>query len=171
MKKIFTFNSEVIDLSKKIKSLIEYESTRTSALTIAEQVLNSLSNLKDNLPPSPVRKYRNIKLAKTVIYSTLGIAIFGFTIYLIFKKPPQIEIPKEEPKTFIGVVTAQVANIRSGPSQNNPIIAKAQYGDTIAVISEASGWLLVRYQNLQGFVSGKLVKWQGNEDSGSPSRK
>lgn len=155
----FIYNSDIIALSKKLKSLVEYEDTnRSPALIVAEQILSSQAKLKGNLPASPVRKYRNIRLAKIIIYSSICITIFMLIIYLVLKKTPKAI--NEQPPTSIGLVTAQIANIRSGPSQNSSVIAKAQLGDTLVVVSIFKRWVLVKYKNMEGYIYDDLLRRQ-----------
>ncbi len=95
---------------------------------------------------------------KKILYAFIGIAILAFIIFGIFMQP--VSVPKDEQRISIAIVSAQVANIRSGSSQNNSIVAKTQLGDTIVIISESIDWLFVRRGNIEGYINNKLVKQQ-----------
>jgi Bacterial SH3 domain len=55
--------------------------------------------------------------------------------------------------------SCSVANVRSGPSTKNPVIAKLKGGDTVKVVDVKSGWVRIRLDNGgNGWVYGDLVE-------------
>jgi Bacterial SH3 domain len=51
------------------------------------------------------------------------------------------------------------ANVRSGPSTKNPVIAKLKGGDSVNVVEVKSGWVRIRLDNGgNGWVYGDLVE-------------
>lgn len=48
-------------------------------------------------------------------------------------------------------------NIRSRPSMDAPIIAKAHDGEPLTVINEWQGWYLVRYDDVTGYASSQFI--------------
>lgn len=54
-------------------------------------------------------------------------------------------------------VTADVLNVRTGPSTGNDIISKVQEGQVLQVIGEENGWFKVNVNGKTGYVSGDFV--------------
>ncbi len=61
--------------------------------------------------------------------------------------------------TGYGKVTnhGRFVNVRSAPSLKSAVIAKAQDGETIALIAERDGWYRVRYQGVVGYMESDLL--------------
>lgn len=61
-----------------------------------------------------------------------------------------------------GVVTASTLNVRSGPSTSNTIVGKIQRGNNIDILQSQNGWHQIRFQSVQGWVSGQYVQTGGS---------
>lgn len=76
---------------------------------------------------------------------------------------PEEEIKPKVSDSRIALVDTIAANIRFGPSANAKIVAIANRGDTLEVLSKVKNlsevnWLLVRYKGKEGYVKSLLVK-------------
>lgn len=139
---------EFLDAARRF--IKEYDPASSSSETLLERVSYFASEL-------PFKwKQLNANLKK-VILSVIGITVLVVLIYANLDRKPA-EIPKQEQNFSIGIVIAKIVNIRSGPSQNNPVIAKVRLGDTLMVISESGDWLFIKHKTAEGYVSAKLVK-------------
>lgn len=63
-------------------------------------------------------------------------------------------------------VTAEVANVRSGPGTTWPTIAQLSQMTEIAVVSEAEGWALIDFgENREGFIASSLFARGSAQDA------
>jgi len=89
-----------------------------------------------------------------------------FTFVLISGIPFSVSTGKGKINTNVafaatvqqGQVTADVLNVRSGPSTSNSIVAKLVIGQTVTVISESGGWSNVSFNGGTGWVSSQYIK-------------
>lgn len=57
----------------------------------------------------------------------------------------------------VGIVTASLLNVRSGPSTSNSIIGGVIKNEKVNIISSKNGWYEIKYHNKNGWVSGKYI--------------
>ncbi|MEG2193160.1 MAG: SH3 domain-containing protein [Terrisporobacter sp.] len=57
----------------------------------------------------------------------------------------------------VGIVTANVLNVRSGPSTKNRVLGGVTKGQKIEIISSSNGWHKIKYSNKEAWVSGQYV--------------
>lgn len=55
-------------------------------------------------------------------------------------------------------VNVEVANIRSTPSKRAAVIGQTRFGERLEIISESGNWLLIKYQDIQGYIYRELVR-------------
>ncbi|WP_169823950.1 SH3 domain-containing protein [Bacillus marinisedimentorum] len=62
------------------------------------------------------------------------------------------------------VVTADILNVRSGPSTSHSIVGKLKSGNAVAVHDVKNGWYKIKFGDLQGWIAGTYAK---KEQSGN----
>ena len=70
------------------------------------------------------------------------------------KKPSSDSPSKKE----YGRVNVSAANIRSGPSTNNPIISVLQRGEGFEILSSKDSWSKIRFGGKEGFLYNQLIQ-------------
>jgi len=55
-------------------------------------------------------------------------------------------------------VTADVLNVRSGPSTSNSVVTKLAYGQTVSIISQSGDWSNISFNGGTGWVSSQYLK-------------
>jgi len=62
-----------------------------------------------------------------------------------------------------GIVTADILNIRSGPSTNDAILGKLASGTNVDIIEETSGWYQIKFDDNTAYVSSEYVELNSTE--------
>jgi hypothetical protein len=103
---------------------------------------------------------------KVFTYSMIIIiVIFTFLslsdINLIDDRNSRRDLPTlETQKPLINyyVVTTEVANIRSGPSTDYPVIGQVKKNDKVEFIGEYKDWKIIKYNNQKAYIYSSLIK-------------
>ncbi|WP_141306156.1 SH3 domain-containing protein, partial [Sporolactobacillus inulinus] len=70
-----------------------------------------------------------------------------------------------EPVKYTGTTTANL-NVRSGAGTSNKILTTLKKGSRVDVVSEAGGWLKIKYNGGTGYVSAEFVEQPGSSNTG-----
>lgn len=76
--------------------------------------------------------------------------------------------PTPTPTQKTGVVTADVLNVRSGPSTDYSKIDAVYSGKQLTITGEINGWYQVSYDGKSGYVSGEYVAIKNNTPPADP---
>lgn len=71
------------------------------------------------------------------------------------KSEPEVQ---KEVAIKSGVVTANILNIRSGPSTNDTILGKLIIGSNVDIIEESEGWYQIKFGSDVAYVSSEFVE-------------
>lgn len=74
---------------------------------------------------------------------------------LAIKSDPEVQ---KEVTIKSGVVTANILNVRSGPSTNDTILGKLTIGSNVDIIEEIEGWYQIKFDSDVAYVSSEYVE-------------
>jgi Zn-dependent protease with chaperone function/uncharacterized protein YgiM (DUF1202 family) len=72
--------------------------------------------------------------------------------------PPPMEQDAAAPSTTIGFITGDGVRLRSEPSTEGIIITKFAKGTQVEVLEWLEGWVRIRYQGYEGYVSADFIR-------------
>jgi uncharacterized protein YgiM (DUF1202 family) len=72
--------------------------------------------------------------------------------------PPPMEQVAAAPSTTIGFITGDGVRLRSDPSTEGIIITKFAKGTQVEVLEWLEGWVRIRYQGYEGYVSADFIR-------------
>jgi N-acetylmuramoyl-L-alanine amidase len=89
-----------------------------------------------------------------------------FTFVLISGIPFSVSLGKDKINSNVvfaattqqAQVTADVLNVRSGPSTSNGLVGQVKNGQTVTIISESNGWSNITFTGGTGWVSSQYLK-------------
>ncbi|WP_155484870.1 SH3 domain-containing protein, partial [Paraclostridium sordellii] len=66
--------------------------------------------------------------------------------------------PQESNVMFIGTITADRLNVRSGYGTNHFVTGTLTNGAKVEVVESQNGWYKIKYNGTYGYVSGDFIK-------------
>lgn len=106
-----------------------------------------------------VKKYvaKKISVFIFILLSSLALVIYSLKPYSL-QILPQKEQPVNIQKTkFNYIVTTAVANIRSGPSTDYPVIGQLKQNDKVELVGENKDWTIIKYNGQEAYIYSSLI--------------
>jgi len=71
-----------------------------------------------------------------------------------------VQAAPQQPQAQVQILATPTGtlNVRSGPSQNNPVIAKVNPGETYPLLEESAGWYKIKLADKDGWISSQYAK-------------
>ncbi|MBM7570257.1 N-acetylmuramoyl-L-alanine amidase [Aquibacillus albus] len=150
------FNTEMDSESINNETIYVIDSNENKVAT-SIYLTEDKRKAKVNPPANGYKQEENYQLVVTNdVYSTNKVLIKqGYSIDFTIKAA---DIASDNSVVFNGTVTADILNVRSGPSTNTEVLGKLKYGDEVAIYEVDGHWVQIHHDGKVGYLHKNYLK-------------